>query len=142
MSFAWRSISSIAALLLTAYAIVGCLDFTPITSIRHDGGAGGPSLDGQSGASSACLECASRVDTAGGCATEYDQCSAFDLCRATTQCVVTSCFNPNVNIEKCLIGCEQSGGIAASAGAPTAPSAAFAAFLQCMATKCQVVCLR
>ncbi|MDP9149768.1 MAG: hypothetical protein M3O36_07515 [Myxococcota bacterium] len=130
-----RSASSIAAVLLTGWAILGCLDFTPITSLRRDGGAG----DGQSGASSACLECASRVDTAGGCATEYDQCSALDLCRATTQCVVTSCFNPNANIEKCLIACEQSGGIAASTGAP---STAFAAFLQCMATRCQAVCLR
>ena len=125
--------------MLTSRLVAGCLDFTPITHVPTDGGsvADASELD-DAVAENACLGCADRAGDAGGCASEFAQCNAFRECKATVQCVVGACFNPNANIGQCLAACEQDGGISSSQGPP---NAAFAAFLQCMSMHCQSVCL-
>jgi hypothetical protein len=124
--------------MLTNGPVAGCLDFTPITRVPTEGGEADASGPEGSPIESACLGCANRGGDAGGCAGEFTTCDLFPECKATVQCVLGTCFDPNANIGQCLTVCEQDGGISASQGPP---NAAFAAFLQCMSTHCQSVCL-
>ncbi len=123
-----------------SHGVVGCLNFSPITSIPLEEG-GRTAEAGADGApvQTACLSCASKDSDAGGCAAESARCDTFPECRATTQCVVNRCFPPSADILLCLGACKEDGGIAASQGPA---NEAFAAFLQCMTQHCQAVCLQ
>jgi hypothetical protein len=122
-------------------SVVGaCLDFTPITTLATaDAADSATTLDDAGTVQTACLSCAVRDDDAGGCSGEFDRCNAFAVCESTVACVVGQCFNPGVNITECLGWCEADGGIMSSQGPP---NAAFAAFLECMSTRCVSVCFR
>jgi hypothetical protein len=126
----------ILATIACGFAVHGCLDFTPVTSVPATAEDASPVEAGADGALSGkqarCLACVSS----GMCASVYEVCSVSVPCNSALQCLTGQCLAGGDLSAGCLSACEDDAGV--TSGPASMP---FSALLGCVITSCEASCI-
>jgi len=126
----------ILAAIACGFAVHGCLDFTPVTSVSATGDDASPVEAGADGAISGkqatCLACISS----GMCASAYEGCSASASCSSALRCLTGQCVAGGNVTATCLSDCEDDAGV--TSGPASMP---FSTLLTCLISHCQASCI-